>query len=859
MQHGRRNWAGYLMGLERRSKLGAMLWAFAGWGWVWVLAGWTLVWEIERGAVVDQDQARFWIWLGAAVCALGFGLLPFAVRRWVWNRRRVALESEAANPGLMDRLNTLVDLAEKPAHRGPIFGRIQAQAESVLAGPKVQPYRLAAPCAFALACGAAALALWRFSVVQDPWRKLTVPILSADQPNPSGTFEIAAPPKAEPVKPWGELRITEPGRDLKLTKVDVLEFKLEAAAGGELSGLRWEHAVNGRPVVEHPLAAPAEKQYAAYTERLFLDELGLSDWDVLTYVARGTAEGYGALSSELYFVEIRPFRTELEKVEQAGGGKGGSLVREISELIEEQQRILRETARFTGGQYGNEEQKSQDRSKLKEAQERLQKAAQVVDAKLQASGKQWEMPEVSAALWDAGLEMGRAVSALQDGVDGAVRPEQAKALHSLIEARKQFHQKVAENPDQFSEDESGKQADPIATVLEIRNRGEETRKKLEALEARQSQLCEAAKRSSKTGQSSGAPLKAGEVARRQAEIAAEFAELKEQQARCFRGADGEVAALEKAMQGAETAAKNSKGGEGADPSAFTGLRLAEVKDRIQDLKKALARTENAQALERALRSREVIEQASKALCSGGPKSGQGDASNAPGGGGQGGADALQTMVGNAQQALQELGRLPAGAGLGEAVSGETGKNAAAKLEAAGKELKEGVVGGAGSVAAGKALGELLSAIDKALPRVGGSTAQASDPGAPEAQSGDRLSLDQAVLHLESLLKSAPGGPAQARLKGEALAGLEAGVGENAGNVDGMILKSKAARVLSGEGPADEAQLRGLLDAIEKYRSQLQDKAQQEAVRAELTRMREESVSPAYRRRVEDYFRKLSDR
>jgi hypothetical protein len=122
-----------------------------------------------------------------------------------------------------------------------------------------------------------------------------------------------------------------------------------------------------------------------------------------------------------------------------------------------------------------------------------------------------------------------------------------------------------------------------------------------------------------------------------------------------------------------------------------------------------------------------------------------------------------------------------------------------------------------------------------------------------------LSLDQAVLHLESLLKSAPSGPAQARLKGEALSGLDAGVGENAGNVDGMILKSKAARVLSGEGPADEAQLRGLLDAIEKYRSQLQDKAQQEAVRAELTRIREESVSPAYRRRVEDYFRKLSDR
>ena len=69
------------------------------------------------------------------------------------------------------------------------------------------------------------------------------------------------------------MRITDPGGDLKLTKVDVVPMAIEAAANGTLDNASWATSVNGAPEQDRALPAPAEPHYAVYQPTLYLDEL----------------------------------------------------------------------------------------------------------------------------------------------------------------------------------------------------------------------------------------------------------------------------------------------------------------------------------------------------------------------------------------------------------------------------------------------------------------------------------------------------------------------------------------------------------------------------------------------------------
>ena len=80
---------------------------------------------------------------------------------------------------------------------------------------------------------------------------------------------------------WGEVRITDPGSDLKVTKVDVVPLQIEAAANQALTKVGWFSTVNGASESAHELAAPTEPRYAVYQPTVYLDELHLSDWDVM--------------------------------------------------------------------------------------------------------------------------------------------------------------------------------------------------------------------------------------------------------------------------------------------------------------------------------------------------------------------------------------------------------------------------------------------------------------------------------------------------------------------------------------------------------------------------------------------------
>ncbi len=54
-------------------------------------------------------------------------------------------------------------------------------------------------------------------------------------------------------KPWGEVRIVTPGRDVKLTKIDVLPLQIEMAASAQLQNPAWITSINGGPEERHEL------------------------------------------------------------------------------------------------------------------------------------------------------------------------------------------------------------------------------------------------------------------------------------------------------------------------------------------------------------------------------------------------------------------------------------------------------------------------------------------------------------------------------------------------------------------------------------------------------------------------------
>ena len=58
-------------------------------------------------------------------------------------------------------------------------------------------------------------------------------------------LEMPATNNVEQQKSWGEVRITDPGGDLKVTKVDVVPLQIEAAANQALKTVSWASAING--------------------------------------------------------------------------------------------------------------------------------------------------------------------------------------------------------------------------------------------------------------------------------------------------------------------------------------------------------------------------------------------------------------------------------------------------------------------------------------------------------------------------------------------------------------------------------------------------------------------------------------
>src|SRR5260370_26819086 len=203
-------------------------------------------------------------------------------------RNLLAAALERVEPRLLDRLHTLLFLEQHRADpRMESFSmRIARQAQGVLREKDAPtPFPATRPRGFFMIFALVLAATVWFCQTYSPWSHLKV--VEKDTPNNMASVEKPLelnPPSTnilEQSESWGEVRITDPGADLKVTKVDVVPIQIEAAANEPLKNVAWFSTVNDAAATPHELPPPSEPKYPVDQPTMYLDERHLSDWDLM--------------------------------------------------------------------------------------------------------------------------------------------------------------------------------------------------------------------------------------------------------------------------------------------------------------------------------------------------------------------------------------------------------------------------------------------------------------------------------------------------------------------------------------------------------------------------------------------------
>lgn len=833
--------------------------------WVgWISEMWTaLRWNLGALLVWLLGTGVMWLraWLG------------FRERRWC------AAASEAIEPLLKDRLNTITYLEEQhPKSTGRVFlDKIRKQTLGVLQSSRRMPFSSARMLwTWCVALCLLSVSLW-FHLRYEPWKRFRVAPGLVAKEAPETSFELASEGEKKPASRTssGEVRITDPGRDLKLTKVDVLEMKIEAASNEPLKEVGWRHSVNGGTPAVHGLSAPREPNYAAYTEALYLDELKLSDWDVVSYFAEASAEKVGGVRSEIYFIEIRPFRSEILQLPGGEKGKANQMLREVSGLITRQQQVLRETQRFLSREEKNVTVREQERGKLEAAELELKRSTDSLYAEVAAKMEHQDIAAVLDGLATGAESMERARNALREDVVLVGQEKELLALQQLVSTRKTLQKAISESPEAFDEEKQKTEKEPmeaLAEVSEIRNRRNSGKEELRRLEKEQKELRTQSKAAAAAsrGESDkrmqelkktvqGLPKdhpdvaeydklsadklrewsqKRDVLAQQQSELGERLAGMTRQWPELFHGVGEEENATRQAMnEAAEGLKKNDKIQHWQN----------RVMDRLQDLQKAIQGHDPARNMEEAERLNQLITAEAAALERGtnGEKSETQIAQTAA---------AAQAATRELRE-IAESGKSGMGPELAAALTGEKRaelERALGRLSAGGQapkeqELKE----------AARGLKDISKAFEEARPKAA-AKGNADDRNQPED------ALSRAMIQMRSLLQRSQDGrqaepSADAQQREEALENLKIGFskyGTGAGKLEVWMEVERA--LATRDRPLDVEALNKLMDSVERFRLELSEKRQREELRDEMNHSDPAKISPLYRDRVQEYFRRLSE-
>lgn len=518
----------------------------------------------------------------------------------------------------------------------------------------------------------------------------------------------------------------KPGRDMRATSLEEVFTQVKAEDDFGVSSIEMYFSVNGQ--AERRVDLQKLNRDAEHTLRgvhtFFLEEHGLKPGDFVSYYAKARDAAHEA-TSDIYFIEIKPFELQFKQSQQQQGGGGGgggegedqnALTRRQKDLIAATFKVIRAGNSYSAGErvasYSTIEQGQQKlRDDTRNFIERLRRR---LSNQLEGQEK---FAEMIKHLGQAATEMQGALPPLEKQAGGDALPAEQRALQQLLTADSIFREmQVAFNNNQSGGGggESRDQSQELSQLFELeldkmKNQYETVRReqrqqsqqqkgelenKLEELARRQQQAAEQQQRARQNNQpaNGGGGGGGGGGARQQQELIEETRKAARELERLSRERrDARLQELSNQLkQAADEMQQSQAAGQSAD-SAQGAAQARRAADRLEQARRRLqgnrqnGTTQNVgelrrQAAEAAARQREIVkdlEQLARGAQNGdkqGAKERLAERKNAL-------ADSLNNLEQDLEQTAQSMGN----------EEGGKGQSARQLREAAG-QIKRGQLG-----------------------------------------------------------------------------------------------------------------------------------------------------------------------
>jgi len=147
--------------------------------------------------------------------------------------------------------------------------------------------------------------------------------------------------------------ISKPGRDSKVSPIEEVFAEVKAEDDYGLSKVELVYSVNGSEEKAIPLYGGGQKKEMVAGHTFFLEDFGLAPGDFISYFARATdAGGSRSATTDIYFIEARPFDRRYSQAEggMPGGGGGGGMEGTLSvrqrQIVAATFKLIRDKAEY---------------------------------------------------------------------------------------------------------------------------------------------------------------------------------------------------------------------------------------------------------------------------------------------------------------------------------------------------------------------------------------------------------------------------------------------------------------------------------------------------------------------------------
>jgi hypothetical protein len=268
--------------------------------------------------------------------------------------------------------------------------------------------------------------------------------------------------------------LRKPGRDAKVTAIEEVFTELRAEDDYGVARAELVYSVNGGPektLVVHQ-GRPRKSVTGGHT--FFLEELTLEPGDFISYFARAADESAArqTTTTDIYFMEVRPFSKEYRQAEDSGmqGGGGGS--ENGSALSFQQRQIIAATFKLARDRArGQEKQAGEDLATLALVQGRLHDQVKSLVQRIERRGTPEPgspFAKTADSLRAAQTEMISARGQLQARKAKEALPPEQGALKHLQRAEAAFREvQVSFGQNAEGGGQGGANAEDLADLFEL--------------------------------------------------------------------------------------------------------------------------------------------------------------------------------------------------------------------------------------------------------------------------------------------------------------------------------------------------------------------------------------------------------